>query len=930
MSPSLGVLRRGSATARPQALGGNPFPGGRPFKEGEADRFEGRTIEIAELVSIVQAHQVVLLHAPSGAGKSSLIQAGLIPALRLPADDADTVGEHGGDAGGEDPDRDVEIPAGRFDVLGVTTVHPGSLREGGHWPAKEDVPNVYTAAAVQFLTGRRERQPTLRGHLENRPSIVDEFGDPVPRLLVIDQFEEILEPFGRTDWLDCRDHFFDELAGVVGGDPPLHVLLAIREDHLATIEWLSSRAGLRFGGRYRLDKLRRPSALRAMEKPAERSGLPFAPGVAPKLLDKLGERRVVGVVEKLPGEFIEPAELQVVCRRLWSDAARAEPDADGNRAITQRHVDEMQGVEGALREHYEHAVGDVSRWFSLKSETAVRRFFEHQLISDGTRQLVPQNQPPRRKRDRVPPAAFARLEDEHNLIRTERRGGVPYWELSHDGFITPVVESNHDYFSARRREQLQFAAVLAIGLLVVLAWVFLQWRDRTSSTAPSALERFSAPIVGSGGVAGTPDGVVDIGERGRGTELTVQLVLEAGVDAELRLVDDERVPVAATADAGTLQGFRIEDDGEYVVEVEITASGAPPPVEVPVLVRTNSAVVTVPDVLGMPDGKAAATLTDAGLDVSLIAASCYQPAAGEPPAVEDVIRVIDAERAATPGGVLLDFNATARGEEVFAAEGTTVTIDTYNGQECLTLEAFDAVGMSSAAAEQALVAAGFSVAHHERLVALTADCGGQTDVVRGVTIFGPGAPEAPLVPGERLREGTDVTLWVTTECRSPAAVLGVPADVATTELAEAGFAVTDVRDVCGLGEPMTVRRVVASAVRPIGSIDRSTAVLLDDASASEGLVVFADDVAVHLEVSTGEACVEPLPMLLGADFDIALRTIGSRVELETSSTATCADGQPAVVSGLFDAAAGTDLQPTDAPLPAVADGSLIRVELICP
>src|SRR5262245_48657926 len=59
----------------------NPYVGPRPFTRDEHSVFFGRDREIRELSAMVGAYSTILLFAQSGAGKSSLINAGLIPAL---------------------------------------------------------------------------------------------------------------------------------------------------------------------------------------------------------------------------------------------------------------------------------------------------------------------------------------------------------------------------------------------------------------------------------------------------------------------------------------------------------------------------------------------------------------------------------------------------------------------------------------------------------------------------------------------------------------------------------------------------------------------------------------------------------------------------------------------------------------------------------
>src|SRR5262252_5176039 len=58
-----------------------PYVGLRPFGRDEEDLFFGRDRETRDLCSLVVAHPIVLLYAASGAGKSSLLNAGLIPLL---------------------------------------------------------------------------------------------------------------------------------------------------------------------------------------------------------------------------------------------------------------------------------------------------------------------------------------------------------------------------------------------------------------------------------------------------------------------------------------------------------------------------------------------------------------------------------------------------------------------------------------------------------------------------------------------------------------------------------------------------------------------------------------------------------------------------------------------------------------------------------
>ena len=59
-----------------------PYVGPRPFELKDKDIFFGREQEARDLLSLVIAHNVVLVYAESGAGKTSLLNARLIPMLK--------------------------------------------------------------------------------------------------------------------------------------------------------------------------------------------------------------------------------------------------------------------------------------------------------------------------------------------------------------------------------------------------------------------------------------------------------------------------------------------------------------------------------------------------------------------------------------------------------------------------------------------------------------------------------------------------------------------------------------------------------------------------------------------------------------------------------------------------------------------------------
>src|SRR5687768_15317624 len=58
-----------------------PFPGLRPYHASESDLFFGRDEQIDELLTRLRESHLVAVVGTSGSGKSSIVRAGLVPAL---------------------------------------------------------------------------------------------------------------------------------------------------------------------------------------------------------------------------------------------------------------------------------------------------------------------------------------------------------------------------------------------------------------------------------------------------------------------------------------------------------------------------------------------------------------------------------------------------------------------------------------------------------------------------------------------------------------------------------------------------------------------------------------------------------------------------------------------------------------------------------
>jgi hypothetical protein len=370
---------------------GNPFIGPRPFTVGQA--LYGRDWETRMLFNLLLSRRLVLLHSPSGAGKTSLIQAGLLPRLQ----DAFRIWPLIRVGAPPDP---ATTSSNRYISSTFRSLDPSGARD---------------------LSGGRLRDVHFGGD------------DKKPELWIFDQFEEVLSLGPMDD--AARRQFFEQLAEAFErSDQPRWALFAIREDYLGAMEPFLELLPTGLSARFRLELLDADAARDAIQVPVRREGLEVTDAAARKLVDDLRRIRIPGpdgsIVEQL-GPHVEPVHLQVVCHRLWErrDPAAASIMPDG--------VEDVGDVDTALADYYAEQVAAIAAATGVPERT-IREWFERRLITaDRVRGQVMKG-----KDQGLADTVMRPLVDAY-LIREEPRPGRPSWyELTHDRLIEPIHKNN--------------------------------------------------------------------------------------------------------------------------------------------------------------------------------------------------------------------------------------------------------------------------------------------------------------------------------------------------------------------------------------------------------------------------------------------------------------------------------------------------------
>lgn len=446
--------KNGESTAR-----SNPYVGPRFFVKDDQDWYYGRNQEANELLALLTARRLVLFYAQSGAGKTSLINARLLPMLEKAQGGFEMlpVGRVGDSV-------DVSVPIKNtftFNLMVSLGVHiqPEEL-------ASLDLANCLLDLALVdgrwVYAGEDTHVPTDTAQSVADEAELEEVQPIKPRALIIDQFEEIFTLHPELE--GERIAFFQQLAGAMAADPYLYVMLSMREDYIAQLSPYVNYLPDGLRTRYYMQRMQHEAALEAVSLPAAKGKRPFSPDVPEKLVRYL--RRVQTSLRDTDGDearlgpYVEPVQLQVVCYQLWQSVQEIPGDritmSDVNHAAQQladgqAATDPLAAfIDTALAGYYEQAIAAVLAHADVNvSEYDLRRWFSEVLItSAGIRNLVARG---KESTQGMPEAVVRLLDEKHHLVRNDMRGGRPFVELVHDSFVNPIRQANRQWQEAQTR-----------------------------------------------------------------------------------------------------------------------------------------------------------------------------------------------------------------------------------------------------------------------------------------------------------------------------------------------------------------------------------------------------------------------------------------------------------------------------------------------
>jgi WD40 repeat protein len=442
-----------------------PYRGIEQFRFIDRPIFFERRDETRRLIRLVSIYRGTLLYGESGVGKSSVINAGFIPAMLEE---------------GFLPERLRVQPIPGAEIV----VERLALTDEGTAPF---LPSRFAADDEP-----RTRLVFSTADIHARLGLAHEGGAP---LLIFDQFEEFVTLFEEApenrekfaEAAQAQNTLLEFFADLLRDETmPVKLLFVFREDYLAKLSKLlalvpnlrDQHVRLTFPDSSVLKKLIRGPF--TSEIPPEHFGHIISEELANKLSAALDERS--------DGGTINLTEVQIACLSLWRDPkGESLFDATPNRAEVVQKL-----LEG-------HLTGSLDRLSAGLREPAIA-ILRHLVTPAGTRNIILEADLLERLQsaEKIPQTigkrALAELTDQSRLVRKQRRNEAYFYDITSE-FLVPWIRRQRALSDARiamRKFRKRIGIAVAISAVILGAIGYVVADQYRETKAKEAVDRAQA------------------------------------------------------------------------------------------------------------------------------------------------------------------------------------------------------------------------------------------------------------------------------------------------------------------------------------------------------------------------------------------------------------------------------------------------------
>lgn len=419
-----------------------PYLGLRPYQEVDQHNFFGRDNDCEVLIDKVLSNRLTLLFAASGVGKSSLLNAAVLPKLKDPLGENLSVTYH---------NDWVQSPLSELkDTI------------------REVVPTAWEVTAEQTLCELVSFCSLFTRH---------------PFVLVLDQFEEFFryQP-GKADFHSVIQQL---TALVTNPDIPVSVVISMREDFALELNSFKPKLPtLLFENYYRLEKMKLGAARDAIILPLAHLGYHYEPELLTRLILNLSSQnreqaKLPHITNTRDNEFVEPAYLQLVCSHLW-ELNKGDPE----KCIRLSSYEKSGQADGIIQLF----LYKIQNSFNTSEKDLASKAFDYLAAQGGVKMAYPASILSKiLKVDEIKLTKVLNklASDKVRVLRTQPREGIIWYELYHDMFSLSIERWNNDWKAKQLRRQRLFTGsfISLMGIVFVLLVDSFMWIQKNNFPA---------------------------------------------------------------------------------------------------------------------------------------------------------------------------------------------------------------------------------------------------------------------------------------------------------------------------------------------------------------------------------------------------------------------------------------------------------------
>ncbi|MBE0639730.1 MAG: hypothetical protein IH598_14525 [Bacteroidales bacterium] len=453
-------------------MGIRRYPGATPFSRTQSNIFYGRDKDIDKLLTLIQVEKKVLLYSKSGLGKTSLLEAGVLP--KLPKSYTTiSIRLFAYRQVSKTPTKDE-----KNESVAVTLTEDEKKELKSETPLervisalKKVVDDLDTRndTIIDQIIGDNEQDKTLWYYFKKAQLLAqkpDNDDSEKVFTLVFDQFEELFS-FPRKDIDDFKNQLYEltelklpdrvavliaegrqnnrelfsrETIGLLHKKIEIKTIFAIRSDRLSLLNNLSDKLPDIQNTFYELLPLDFEQARQAIVNPASDGDPGFE--TPPFTFHNDAIDKIINELSDGGSDTIETTQLQIVCHRIEEIAAAK--TTDEKRQI---EVEDLPEFKNIFLNFYFDSINKLDE----ENQDKAKRLIEDELIRNHQRISLDQEI----CKEYLGEKELRELVDTH-LLRAERNTfGRFSYEISHDTLVQPILESQKEYRDELERIRLE-------------------------------------------------------------------------------------------------------------------------------------------------------------------------------------------------------------------------------------------------------------------------------------------------------------------------------------------------------------------------------------------------------------------------------------------------------------------------------------------